>query len=66
MFLVNPRYDTESPLANTSESLGSTTTMLGNFAAVLDNSDRKTLLGITQVVMLGELAGVSIFGIPAS
>jgi hypothetical protein len=30
--------------------------MLSNLAALLDNSNRKTLLGITQVVMLGELA----------
>ncbi len=56
MFLANPAYDTESLLANASESLGSATTMLSNFAALLDNSHRKTLLGITQVVMLGELA----------
>ncbi|WP_223511195.1 DUF6124 family protein [Pseudomonas sp. GL-B-19] len=56
MFLANPKYDTESLLANASESLGSATTMLSNFAALLDNSHRKTLLGITQVVMLGELA----------
>jgi hypothetical protein len=54
--LANPAYDTESLLANASESLGSATTMLSNFAALLDNSHRKTLLGITQVVMLGELA----------
>jgi len=30
--------------------------MLGDFAALLDGSQRKTLLGIAQVVMLGELA----------
>jgi hypothetical protein len=56
MFLANPKYDTESLLVNASESLGSATTMLSNLAALLDNSNRKTLLGITQVVMLGELA----------
>jgi hypothetical protein len=56
MFLVNLKYDTESLLANASESLGSATTMLSNFAALLDHSHRRTLLGITQVVMLGELA----------
>jgi hypothetical protein len=66
LVLVNPTYDTESLLANASQALGSATTLLSNFAAVLNNSDRKTLLGITQVVMLGELAGASIFGIPAS
>ncbi|MFJ2462834.1 DUF6124 family protein [Pseudomonas sp. NPDC087615] len=56
MFLANPAYDTESLLANASETLGSATTMLNNFAALLDNSHRKTVLGIAQVVMLGELA----------
>jgi hypothetical protein len=55
MFLANPKYDTESLLANASE-LGSATTMLNDFAALLDVSHRKTLLGIAQVVMLGELA----------
>ena len=56
MFLANPKCDTESLLVNASESLGSATTMLSNLAALLDNTNRKTLLGITQVVMLGELA----------
>ena len=56
MFLANPKYDTESLLANASESLGSASVMLGDFAALLDGSQRKTLLGIAQVVMLGELA----------
>lgn len=56
MFLANPQYDTESLLANASESLGSATTMLYDFAALLDNPRRKTLLGIAQVVMLGEIA----------
>jgi hypothetical protein len=46
----------ESLLANASETLGSATTMLNNFAALLDTSHRKTALGIAQVVMLGELA----------
>jgi len=56
MFLANPAYNTESLLANASESLGSASEMLSNFAAVLDPSHRKTALGIAQVVMLGELA----------
>ena len=30
--------------------------MLYDFAALLDNPRRKTLLGIAQVVMLGEIA----------
>ena len=56
MFLANPKCNTESLLVNASESLGSATTMLSNLAALLENSHPKTLLGITQVVMLGELA----------
>jgi len=56
MFLVNPKADTESLLANASESLASATVMLGDFTALLGGTHRKTLLGIAQVVMLGELA----------
>jgi hypothetical protein len=47
MLLANLKYDTESLLANASESLGSATTMFSNFAALLENSRRKPLLGIT-------------------
>jgi hypothetical protein len=56
MFLVNPKADTESLLANACESLASATVMLGDFAALLEGTHRQTLLGIAQVVMLGELA----------
>ena len=56
MYLANPRYNTESLLANANETLGSASEMLINFAASLDPSHRKTALGIAQVVMLGELA----------
>jgi hypothetical protein len=56
MYLANPVYDTESLLANASETLGSVTEMLNNFAAVLDTAHRKTALGIAQIVMLSELA----------
>ncbi|NNA54463.1 MULTISPECIES: DUF6124 family protein [Pseudomonas] len=56
LFLVNPDADTESLLANACESLASATVMLGDFAALLEGTHRKTLLGIAQVVMLGELA----------
>lgn len=61
MFQVNPSTDTESLLVNASESLGSASVMLGDFAALLDGSQRKTLLGIAQVVMLGELAVNQVF-----
>jgi hypothetical protein len=56
MYFANPRYNTESLLANASETLGSASEMLINFAASLETSQRKTALGIAQVVMLGELA----------
>lgn len=56
MYLANPKYDMESLLANACETLGSASEMLNNFAATLDNSRRKSALGIAQVVMLAELA----------
>ena len=52
MFFANSKADTESLLANASESLSSATVMLGDFAALLEGTHRKTLLGIAQVVML--------------
>jgi hypothetical protein len=56
MFLANPAYNSESLLANASESLGSASEMLNNFAASLDPAHRKTALGIAQILMLSELA----------
>ncbi|MDZ3829242.1 hypothetical protein R0155_23835 [Pseudomonas monsensis] len=50
MHLANPKYDTESPLANASETLGSFTEILNNFAAVPDVSHRKTALDNVQPV----------------
>ncbi|QXI14650.1 hypothetical protein HU754_012815 [Pseudomonas zeae] len=56
MFRVNPQIDTESLLANACESLASASVMLSDFAGMLEGPHRNTLLGIAQVVMLGELA----------
>lgn len=56
LFYVNPKADTETLLVNACESLASATVMLGDSAALLEGTHRKTLLGIAQVVMLGELA----------
>ncbi|PNB51957.1 hypothetical protein C1X29_02230 [Pseudomonas sp. GW456-12-10-14-LB2] len=56
MYFANPAYNTESLLANASETLGSASEMLNNFAATLAPADRKTAIGIAQLVMLGELA----------
>ncbi|KIK84188.1 hypothetical protein FCH79_26995 [Pseudomonas koreensis] len=53
---TSPYAAIESLLANACESLASATVMLGDFAALLEGTHRKTLLGIAQVVMLGELA----------
>ncbi|WP_192552478.1 DUF6124 family protein [Pseudomonas sp. IzPS59] len=56
MYFANPACNTESLLANASETLGSASEMLNNFAATLAPADRKTAIGIAQLVMLGELA----------
>lgn len=56
MFLANPKTATEELLANASESLGSASVMLGDLVALMEGPTRKTLQGIAQVVMLGELA----------
>ena len=56
LYMTDPEADTESLLADASETLGSASEMLINFAASLETSQRKTALGIAQVVMLGELA----------
>jgi len=54
--MANPQADTEALLTNACGSLASASVMLGNFAGVLEGANRHTLLGIAQVVMLGELA----------
>ncbi|MCP1487546.1 hypothetical protein J3D48_003859 [Pseudomonas fluorescens] len=56
MFLVAPDMDTESLLAHACESMASASIMLSDFAGLLETPYRNTLLGIQQVVMLGELA----------
>jgi hypothetical protein len=56
MFVVAPHIDTESLLAHACESMASASIMLSDFAGLLETPYRNTLLGIQQVVMLGELA----------
>ncbi|MFJ2464560.1 DUF6124 family protein [Pseudomonas sp. NPDC087615] len=56
LYMAHPEADTESLLADASETLGSATVMLHNHAALVDGTHRKTLQGIAQVVMLAELA----------
>ncbi|MBV4457876.1 hypothetical protein KVG96_07965 [Pseudomonas sp. COR58] len=56
MFLIAPDMDQESLLAHACESMASANTLLNDFAALLEPPYRNTVLGIAQVVMLGELA----------
>ena len=56
MFIVNAELDTETLLAHACESLASANVMASDLAGFLEGPHRNTLLGITQVIMLGELA----------
>jgi hypothetical protein len=56
MFFVNPALDTETLLAHACESLASANVMTMDLADRTEGSSRNTLLGIAQVIMLGELA----------
>ncbi|BCX65999.1 MULTISPECIES: DUF6124 family protein [Pseudomonas] len=56
MFVIAPDIDTETLLAHACESLASASVMASDFATFLEGSQRSTLLGIAQVIMLGELA----------
>ena len=56
MFAVAPDIDTESLLANACESLASASVMVSDFANLLGGPHRNTMLGIQQIIMLGELA----------
>jgi hypothetical protein len=56
MFIVNPELDSETLLAHACESLASANTMTLDLADRTEGTSRNTLLGIAQVIMLGELA----------
>ena len=56
LFLVAPDINTETLLVHASESLASASVMASDLAGFLDGPHRNTLLGIQQVIMLGELA----------
>ncbi|CAN7350384.1 MULTISPECIES: DUF6124 family protein [Pseudomonas] len=56
MFIVNPELDTETLLAHACESLASANVMTLDLADRTQGASRNTLLGIAQVIMLGELA----------
>ncbi|WP_223450760.1 DUF6124 family protein [Pseudomonas sp. BF-RE-22] len=56
LFTVVPDINTETLLVHASESLASASVMASDLAGFLDGPHRNTLLGIQQVIMLGELA----------
>ena len=56
MFVITPDINTETLLAHACESLASANVMASDFAGLLEGSQRSTMLGIAQVIMLGELA----------
>jgi hypothetical protein len=56
MFIVNPQLDTQTRLTHACESLASANVMTLDLADRTQGTSRNTLLGIAQVIMLGELA----------
>ncbi|MGJ7517106.1 DUF6124 family protein [Pseudomonas baetica] len=55
-FFVNPDLDTQTLLAHACESLASANVMTLDLADRIEGTSRNALLGIAQVIMLGELA----------
>jgi len=55
-FVVAPDLDTETLLVHACESLASASVMTSDFAALLEGTQRSTMLGIAQIIMLSELA----------
>jgi hypothetical protein len=56
MFIVNPALNLETLLVHACESLASANVMATDLVDHLEGSSRNALLGIAQVIMLGELA----------
>jgi hypothetical protein len=56
MFFVNPELDTETLLGHACESLASANVMTMDLADHMEGPSRNSLLGIAQIIMLGELA----------
>jgi hypothetical protein len=56
LFRVSPASTNEPLMADASENLTSACVMINDLAEMLEGTRRRTLLGIAQVVMLGELA----------
>ena len=56
MFVIAPDINTETLLAHACESLASASIMASYLAGFLQSPHRNSLLGIAQIIMLGELA----------
>ena len=56
MFVIAPDINTETLLAHACESLASASIMASDLAGFLQIPHRNALLGIAQIIMLGELA----------
>jgi len=56
LFMITPGADNEALLVQACESFASASVMASNFANQMEGSQRNTMLGLQQVIMLGELA----------
>lgn len=56
IFLVDPRVDNETLLVEACDSLSSASDMVRDIAASVDDSQRRAVLVLQQVIMLSELA----------
>lgn len=56
MYAINPDFDTEDLLVHACESLASANVMACDLAETFQWPSRNALLGIAQIIMLGELA----------
>ncbi len=56
MYAVTADFKNEELLADACETLASARNMVNDFAHLMPASQRKTLMGIGQLIMLGELA----------
>jgi hypothetical protein len=56
IFFIDPKVDNETLLVHACESLASASVMASDLAGFIDGPQRHSLLGIQQVIMLGELA----------
>jgi hypothetical protein len=56
MFIVNPELDTETLLAHAASRWPSANVMTMDLADHMEGPSRNSLLGIAQIIMLGELA----------